>query len=252
MAKKRRDKQATRNDQWEAEVAVFREFREDAAEKKARARQNGYKLPFFDYLDSFTEEFKNICVRAKKEFAPYLFNVVETDEEMVVRESWTEFGIPPGWKPVVYHVEEQHQSDTHDKGPPEKKTAFGVVHTFRTPEGELRLLVLMKKSLKTNVVYSELKYGMKIGILLHELGHVRDIIEGKHFAPEKGFADPVNAEVSANCYALKQCRKYGYQMSCDNFVTALQNDVSGFRGEVARKTFETCDMTKPESWQDYW
>jgi hypothetical protein len=132
------------------------------------------------------------------------------------------------------------------------KSVFGVVHTFRTPANELRLLVLMKKTVPTNVVFSELKYGAKLGILLHEIGHVKDIIQGNHFNHETGVADPINAEVSANCYALEQCRKYGYQMSCDNFVTALRSDKRGFRGEVAKKTFETCDLTRPQSWHDFW
>ena len=249
MAKNKKDK---RNRQWEDEVAVFRGFRENASEKKAHARRNGYKLPFFDYLDSYQEEFKKIGERAKKEFAPHLLDVIETDEAMVVRDSWTEFGIPADWRHMVYHVEEKPEGETKHTTPGEMKNVFGVVHTFRTPADELRLLVLMKKTVTTNVVYSELKYAGRIGILLHEIGHVKDIIQGNHFDNEKGFADPVNAEVSANCYALEQCRKYGYQMSCDNFVAALLRETTGFRGEVSKKTFETCDMTKPQSWQDFW
>jgi hypothetical protein len=252
MAKSRKVKKDARNRQWEEEVAVFNGFRENASEKKAHARRKGYTLPFFDYLDSYQEEFKKIGERAKREFAPYLFDVIETDEAMVVRDGWTEFGIPPDWRHLVYHVEQEQQSEAEQGTPGELRNVFGVVHTFRTPADELRLLVLMKKTVPTNVVFSELKYAGRIGILLHEIGHVRDIIQGRHFDNEKGVADPINAEVSANCYALEQCRKYGYQMSCDNFVTALQSDKTGFRGEVSKKTFETCDMTHPQSWQDFW
>lgn len=250
MTKKRKEK-SNRNAQWEREKADFDSWRENASEKKARARRNGYTLPFFDYLDSYQEEYKKIGERAKKEFAPHLFDVIETDETIVVRTSWTEFGIPADWQHLVYHAEEPQPNEVKHTAPTEMKTVFGVVHTFRTPSNELRLLALMKKTVQTNVKYSELKYAGRIGILLHEIGHVRDIIQGRFFNHETGVAEPLNAEVSANCYALEQCRKCGYQMSCDNFVTALRNDTTGFRGEVARKTFETCDMTRPQSWLDF-
>jgi hypothetical protein len=245
MAQTRKQKRAALNQQWAEEEAIIQAHRQNASHNKAAARAAGYALPFFDYLDSFTDEFNRVVQRAKREFSPYLFDVIETDGEMLVRSSWDEFRIPASWKPVVYYAERPTESST------EPTTIYGVVHTFRTPENERRLLVLILKSIKTNVVYTELKYGLKIAFLLHELGHVRDIIDGRHFDPDNGVADPLNAEVSANCYALDQCRKNGYAMTFANFVTALRSDMTGFRGEVARKTFETCDMTPPKSWEDY-
>jgi hypothetical protein len=60
--KKRRQRQA----QWEKEKAQIDDMRRNAPEVKRALRRVGCDLPFYDYLDSYSEEFARIMAWATR------------------------------------------------------------------------------------------------------------------------------------------------------------------------------------------
>ena len=167
--------------------------RRNSARYKAVARKLGYDLPFFDHLDNYIEEFQKLRTEIMRHI-PEVHDIVETDEEFGFPKDWGVFGIPPDWKHLVF----TYSSETPpEDGAVTQPYLLGVAQTFRDGEGRLRFVIFIRRTLKIQAPVEELKYVFKIGLLLHELGHVRDILERRNLNPDTGVGDMVASEVWA-------------------------------------------------------
>lgn len=77
--RKRQEKRAQKQKQWEEEDKTFKEFRAKAPYIKAILRSRGCILPFYDYLDSYADEFQRIAQAARTKH-PSLLGVHEVDD----------------------------------------------------------------------------------------------------------------------------------------------------------------------------
>ena len=73
-------KRARRQRQWEEEDKTIRDLRAKAPYIKMILRGRGCVLPFYDYLDSYPDEFQRIATAAKNEH-PSLIGIHEVDDQ---------------------------------------------------------------------------------------------------------------------------------------------------------------------------
>src|SRR5262249_33104910 len=134
----------------------------------------------------------------------------------------------------------------------------GTVRTFRDDVGRNRLLIVIRKTVDQPITGNEGQYLIKIGVLLHEIGHVRDFVFNRQ---AKFLRDPRGAflasELSAERYALEVCRRQGYVLT---FQTQAEwGRYSGDTESTLSKYFQVlfenlereCDLIPPLGWFEY-
>jgi hypothetical protein len=94
---------------------------------------------------------------------------------------------------------------------------------------------------------------MKLPILLHELGHVKDHENQINFDGSRKTADVVEAEVYANLFALDECFRRGYFESGEMWFASLMRykDDTDYRGECVRRLLTRFHKPAYRSWQSY-
>ncbi len=95
---------------------------------------------------------------------------------------------------------------------------------------------------------------MKIPALRHEIGNVKDMVQGINFDFDKGVARVIDAEVYANQFALEQCVKRGYRQSLILWLDSYRQYVDGddYRAEVARRTLDGAPTDDAiADWQEF-
>jgi len=81
MNKKEKEKRdRLRKQKYDAEKKQIEEFRKNGALLKPSLRKVGCDLPFYDYLDSYTEEFERVVAAGRSAF-PSLMGVHEVDDD---------------------------------------------------------------------------------------------------------------------------------------------------------------------------
>lgn len=101
--------------------------------------------------------------------------------------------------------------------------------------------------------HKEYKYALKLPVLLHEVGHVKDM-EGKvHFDRDSKTVDLIEAEVYAHCFSLNECFDRAYYMSGEMYLDSLTayKHASGYRGEVVRRLLNRFEKPVFRQWMDF-
>jgi hypothetical protein len=210
---------------------------------------NGCDLPFYDFLDSYAEEFERTITEAKRT-CPSLAGVHEVEDSVYRRPDWSALG-HGDLQPMKLKTDDEIGDYTSHSGFG-KANLCGLMTMFRDPSGALKTVVFVRKTLK-DFEHKENKYAMKIIALHHEIGHVHDIEHGLNFDLQNGRVNVLDAEVYANRYALDQLADrqlvQGYAMLADALRKASTQ--ADFLGEVARKVLQDLPEHKLVAWQDY-
>ena len=89
---------------WEAENASVQDFWAKADRVKAHVRAQGCNLPFFDFLDSYEEEFRRVVAWAKNTF-PSLHGVFEVSAELLADDAgYQHLRLPADWKKIWFNA----------------------------------------------------------------------------------------------------------------------------------------------------
>jgi len=248
MAKKNRDRKQA---QWEKENADIQMYRRLGPQMKKALRAKGCVLPFYEVIDSAEDEFRKLVAWAKGEFRT-LYEVHEVDLDILKAKKRNEWlTLPADWEQIFYDCGDSAAATYND--PDEKANLRGFTAAYRDASGGLHTVVEVVKNPAVQWAHKEYKYLFKIPILLHELGHVKDIENKVCFDVDKKTADLIEAEVYANIFALTECFRRGYYMSAEMFYDSLadyQND-NGYRGEVAKRVFQRFAKPTYKKWVDY-
>lgn len=218
---------------------------------KERLRRLGCTLTFFDFLDSYAEEFKKIVDWGKERF-PSLGGVYEVDDKTLDDNlNWRAFAEPNGWTYVTIEVDDA--TGASYTAPDMSANMRGSTTVFRDPGGNLKTVVQVGKNPKFELVHPEHKYAMKIATLLHEFGHVDDIEKKINLDYDRRTGDIIEAEVYANLFALEICYQRGYFATADTIVSTYTKykDLNEYRGEVARRLLERFKPPVVKRWQEY-
>ncbi len=248
-SKKQQQTRATKQKQWEQEATTINEFRAKAPYIKAILRRRGCILPFYDYLESYADEFHRIADAARAEH-PSLLGVHEVDDAVFSgsEKHWPKLGY--GDLQQIFFGIEEDVSDYETVSP--DANLCGSMSAFLDPNGNLRTVILIQQSVRASAVrHREFKYAMKIASLLHEIGHVQDLERGLNFDAPGRHLRIVEAEVFAHLFALEEMARRNLAESLNVLVRGLQNAIpqGGYLSEVAKKVFGRSPTYQLVKWQ---
>jgi hypothetical protein len=204
-------------------------------------------LPFYEYIDPYTDEFQKQVAEAKSKY-PAIAGIHEVEDDMYHKPDWAALGYGDFQK-IVFHTDDP----AHDYGMPDDKANMcGYVNAFLDLQQQLRLVVIVRKAVK-DFEHRDLKYVMKVATLLHEVGHVHDIVNGINFDLKARSAQIIEAEVFANLFALERLAERQLVQSYKLLVEALRKaskDQDGYLGEVGRRVIQRLPEPKLIVWTD--
>ena len=250
MSKKRQQERANKQRQWETEDKTIRSFRAKAPYMKALLRGRGCVLPFYDYLDSYADEFHRIADAAKAEH-PSLLGVHEVDDIIFAEneKNWSRLGYGD-LQQIFFNLVD----DVPDYGTESLDANLrGSMSAFLDKDGNLRSVILISQSVKATVQHRDLKYALKIAALLHEIGHVQDLEQGCNFNVPAKRLRVIEAEVVAHLFALEQMAKRylvkSFQMLADGLRDAIPK--GGYVSNVAERVLERLPSYQMVDWQTF-
>lgn len=222
-------------------VAPVNDPKRSAPLLKAYLKAKGCDLPFYDYLDSYEEEFQRIVALAKAE-CPSLVHVRVTNRDDGGCD-WSA-AESDGLTEIVFDGDE-----------PDEALGFvcGRTGCFADDRGVLRTFVRIAIPANLSVQPNEAKHLFSIAPLLHEIGHVRDIERGIHFNIAAKTMSPVDADVSAHLFALETLADRGLRQPHDIHLHALNHAAAkdGKLAEVARRVLHRLPKRRLINWSDF-
>jgi hypothetical protein len=249
-SKKHQQERDKKQRQWQREDESIRNFRAKAPYIKAILRGRGCTLPFYDYLDSYADEFQRIADAARVEH-PSLLGVHEVDDPIFAEneKNWSKLGY--GDLQQIFFGFDKEVPD-YGTGPLNANMC-GSMTAFLDNDGTLRSVILIQQSVKGSAQHRELKYALKIASLLHEIGHVQDLEQGLNFdVPARRFR-VIEAEVIAHLFALEQLAKRNLAKSFEMLANGLRDAIpkGGYISEVAERVLERLPSFQLVDWQTF-
>lgn len=248
--KDKRRERAKRQRQWEHEHKTIKEFRAKAPYIKMILRGRGCVLPFYDYLDSYADEFQRIGETAKHDH-PSLIGIHEVDDHTFGEneKNWPKLGYGD-LEQVFFNIGE----DVPDYGTGSLDANLcGSMSVFLDPERNVRSVILIRHAVKGSMQHRDLKYALKVASLLHEIGHVQDLEQGLSFDVATRRLRVIEAEVFAHVFALEEMAKRSLVHSFNMLAGGLREAIpeGGYVSEVAKKVLERLPTHQLTNWQTF-
>ena len=214
--------------------ASFEELHQKGIYIKRVYRQRGINLPFYDYYDSYFDEFLRVAAEAKQQF-PSLLNIVEADDEEYFGTDRSRFAA--GMQQIFWRTEAEENGYGTSR---DKSNVNGYTNAFIKEDGEVKTLVVIRKGIPNSKPHREFKYVLKLVALLHELGHVDDMEREINFNHAAKTFDVIEAEVFAHLYSLRRMAERNYYQCFNMLVEALRKYTGGtnYLRDVAKLTLE--------------
>lgn len=197
-------------------------------------RKRGICLPFYDMYDSYAEEFIKVAAEARSQFSS-LLDIIELEDTEYFESDRSSFA--PGMRQILWDPENEVKGYGVNS---QDANINGCTNAFRAPDGSVRTLVVIRKVVPKTSPHREFKYAFKLVALLHELGHVHDMVREINFDHAAPSFKVIEAEVFAHLYALRRMADRNYYQCFNLLVDALKDSVSAdtYLGEVAVRTLE--------------
>lgn len=247
--KKDKRKDRTRKRQsWEGECQQIRDSQANAPQMKRLLRQKGCELPFYDFLDSYEDEFQRIADAAKTEHAS-LLGIHEVDDQTYssCETDWSKLGYTD-LQQIFFDIKEV-VPDYGRKGTDENMCGF--MSAFLDADRNVRSVILIRRTVKISQQHREFKYAFKIASLLHEIGHVHDLEHGVNFDVATNRLSLIEAEVFAHLYCLEHLARRNLLQSFQMVEGGLKDAIpkGGYLSEVAQKVLERMPSYQLTDWQ---
>jgi hypothetical protein len=252
MPKKDKERKRQRKqEQWEREKAEAEDRWRKAPQMKAALRAKGCVLPFYDTLDSYEAEFKKLVVWAKGSFRSLheVFEVSPTDLDD--EGDWGRLGLPADWTQIRFDFDHELASSYIARDT--EANLRGVTTGFHDTTGGFHTIIQVIKNPACRWEHKEYRYILKLPVLLHEIGHVKDYENKVNFDRDTKRADLIEGEVFAHIFALDECFRRAYYMSGSMYLDSLTTykDATDYRGEVTRRVLARFQKPVYRQWMDY-
>lgn len=242
---------------YEQQKQSIESFRRMAPKVKSALRTIGVDLPFYDYLDNYQSEFSRFADEAKMEMKT-LVGVHELDIGEFRNPDWGKFGLDKEQQ-ITFSLDDRFSEYGKKFSGNGKLTKTSVrfegdTTYFLDGGGGFHSIVKLPRNPKGSLTHSDLKYAVKIGILLHEIGHVYDAENRINIDPISRRFDVVEGEAFAHCYALDHLAEQylvgSYNMLYDSMEAMAVS--GGYEGEIGELVCESHPRKTLVNWQDYW
>lgn len=249
-SKKRRQKAKTKQ-KWRQARASINDFHAKAPYMKAILRQRGCDLPFYDFLDSYKDEFDKVVQLAMSEHHS-LLGVYEVDDEVYANpeRDWSQFGHGK-LQQIFFDIGDEFP----DYGNRVEKQAnlCGCMSAFLDSTNEMKTLILIRRSVSRTKLASDQKYAFKVAALLHEIGHITDLEQGINFDVHRKRFDVVEAEVYANLYCLERLADRNLSVSFSMLYDALHDATKqpGYMAAVGMGVMERIPDYSLTEWNSF-
>ena len=218
---------------------------------KVALKAKGCVLPFFDTLDSFEAEFKKLVAWAKTDF-PSLHEVFEVSPaDLDAEGDWGRLGLPGDWVQVRFDCDDELAASYTARDT--TANLRGATTGFHDGSGGFHTIIQVVKNPACRWEHKEYKYALKLPVLLHEIGHVKDYESKINFDRDSKTADLIEGEVYAHLFALDECFRRAYFMSGGMYLDSLTDykDATDYRGEVVRRLLARFQKPTYRQWMDY-
>lgn len=246
--KNKRDDRTRKRESWERECEQIRKFKANASQMKRLLQQNGCELPFYDFLDSYEEEFQRIADAARAEHAS-LLGIHEVDDQMYSNRErdWSKLGYTD-FEQIFWDIKED-VPDYGRKGT--DKNMCGFMSALLDADRNVRSVILIRRTVKMSLQHREYKYALKIASLLHEVGHVHDLEQGLNFDFPTKSLSLIEAEVFAHLYCLDHLARRNLLQSFQMVKGGLEDAIpkGGYLSEVAQKVLERMPSYQLTDWE---
>lgn len=198
-------------------------------------RRRGVILPFYEFYDSYADEYAKVVAQAQREF-PSLLGVFEVPDDVYY--STDKSHHPPGLEHIVWTC--PGDANGYGLARDGDSNVNGFVDAFHSSTGELKTRIILRQSVPNTKPHREFKCAFKLMALLHEMGHVHDIENRLNFDHTTRQCDMIEAEVYAQLYSFERMAHSNYRTCFEMLTDALNKYVNDtdYRGQVARLTLE--------------
>lgn len=246
---KRKEKARQRNQRtWEKNRDSIELDVDNAPGIKAVLRENGCDLPFYEFLDSYADEFHRIVREAKSKY-PTLIDVHEVDDSVYDTPEWSAHLGYAALTKILFDIEERITDYGEHEG---VANICGITSAFLDSQGGLRTVVMIRNCPKGGDRHREVRYALKVVALAHEIGHVHDIEHGTNFDVSARRSNIIEAEIFAHLHSFDVLAKrqmvHSYEMLHEALVKARTGQ--GYFGEVARGVIERLPKHPLVRWND--
>ena len=212
---------------------------------KPHFRRVGCDLPFYDEIDSYEAEFQ-YTVKAAQEQFPSLLGVHEVEPHEIDDIEWLKRFFPQ------YRIASFDLADEFDGY--SEATSQGNTSNLIDDQDQVFSVVRILRIPHTIHVHPEHYYGIKLGTLHHELGHVHDVVNGIQTFPLKRIFPLVAGEVYANVYSLERLAERYCLITYDRVYRIMQEWTERkepFEREIAQLVIEQHPKRRLMNWRDY-
>jgi hypothetical protein len=211
-------------------------------------RGAGIHLAFYDGLDSYEKEFQAIANAARKEY-PQLIDVLELSPSRF--SAWAEEW-PLIIGPQYPGLDLEFIPPVHDYGPGWMKSrALAFISPRIGPDHRVCPVIVVNRG-EPQELDGDRRYAVKVAALLHEVGHLIDMLSERNFDFSAGRVNIIEAEVFAHLYCLSELARRDLWISFNETrrsLLAACDDVGCF-GVVARRVIDQMPPCSPRSWVD--
>lgn len=217
--------------------------KETLAEKRREAERRNI---FIDGMDKYADEYARTLANPP---LSGLFGAFELEDEQFYNQSLEVHlaGVGLGDHRIL-----KWNSELSRKGhsPEDDVHGAGAANAVMTDGGRIISVVFLRKHVPSDSddgFHDEFESVVKLLVLLHEVGHAKDMLEQINFKHDTGTVDIVSAEAFAHLFALRHLKKRNCRVAIQQYVQQLDKWIEGEATEeyvrrAAQKTVEALDF----------
>jgi hypothetical protein len=156
------------------------------------------------------------------------------------------------FSPILFEDENDSSGPLIDSD----SVASGITCAVRDMFGEVRSIVFVRKSVRHSAIatadqQSEVDYGIRLAVLLHELGHADDISKSTNFNHVESRVDRTAAELYAHNFLIGHAKRLNYRLMLEYYLDSLEEQAASTEQAVqiaAKTALDLNDVVALRKW----
>ncbi len=236
---------ASTNRQHRKQQKKLKRQRKLKAEGQKLARE---RSAFREGLDSYVTEYERL---KRTPIVESLIGIYELDDAtygLTPAEQLEHIGLTDH-SIVSYNSDDNGEPDQHDADP----KAAGSTSAVRLPSGAIRPIIFLRNRVVVDddgeqteeETEQNVAFGIRLVLLLHELGHAEDIALGVNFDHDRRTLQLVDAEAYAHRFVCRETKKRNYRLALAHYLDDIEGKLESgveYVRLAAQKLHEEIDV----------